>query len=74
MIIDKQGGLWSLTYDEGVWYNNGKSLQHYPILKDGAAVLLASMYQDRQGIWWVGTQENGLYQFDGKAFIPYTFL
>ena len=31
---DNNGYLWMVTYDNGVWKNNGKELIHYPV-KDG---------------------------------------
>ena len=65
---DNDGDLWMVTYDNGVWRNNGKELIHYPV-KDGETdVLLFSIYKDNQGVLWLGTQNAGVYKFNGKLF------
>jgi len=68
MKQDNDGNLWMVTYDNGVWKNNGKELIHYPI-KDGETdVLLFSVYKDNQGVLWLGTFNAGVYKFNGKSF------
>ena len=65
---DNDGDLWMVTYDNGIWRNNGKELIHYPI-KDGEKdVLLFSIYKDNQGSLWLGTFNAGVYKFNGKSF------
>ena len=59
------------TYDEGVWRNNGKNLLHYPVKDGDKEVLLFSIYLDRQGMLWLGTQGAGVYWFNGEAFVRF---
>ncbi|MFT5819187.1 MAG: ligand-binding sensor domain-containing protein [Crocinitomix sp.] len=65
---DDDGDIWMVTYDNGVWRNNGKELIHYPI-KDGEIdVLLFTIYRDNKGVLWLGTHNAGVYKFNGKSF------
>jgi ligand-binding sensor domain-containing protein len=65
---DNDGDLWMVTYNDGVWRNNGKELIHYPIEDDEKEVLLFSIYRDNQGILWLGTHNAGVYKFNGNTF------
>lgn len=65
---DNDGDLWMVTYDNGVWRNNGKELIHYPI-KDGETdVLLFTIFKDNEGVLWLGTHNAGVYKFNGESF------
>ena len=68
IVEDDGGDLWMVTYDNGVWRNNGEELIHYPIKEGEKDVLLFSIYQDNQGILWLGTHQAGAYKFNGKTF------
>ena len=68
---DNKGDLWMVTYNDGVWRNNGKELIHYPIKDGDSDVLLFSIYKDNQGVLWIGTHEMGVYKFNGKKFEPF---
>ncbi|MCB0614602.1 MAG: hypothetical protein KDC75_14900 [Phaeodactylibacter sp.] len=68
MVTGDNGDLWMVTFDNGVWRNDGERLTHYPV-KDGERdVLLSSIYKDNRGRIWIGTQEDGAYTFNGRAF------
>lgn len=68
MAVDNNGDLWMLSYDNGVWRNNGTELVQYP-LKDGENnLLLFTIYKDNEGTLWVGTQNNGVYKLIGNNF------
>jgi ligand-binding sensor domain-containing protein len=68
MVEGEDGDLWMVTYDDGVWQNNGKELIHYPV-KDGEKnVLLFSIYKDHQADLWLGTHNGGVYKFNGSTF------
>ncbi|MEZ2414484.1 two-component regulator propeller domain-containing protein [Muriicola sp. E247] len=68
MVMDNSHNLWMMTFDNGVWKNNGKDLTHYPI-KDGTNdVKLSSMYKDNQGVIWLGTQGSGVLKFNKNSF------
>jgi hypothetical protein len=41
-------------------------------IKDGQTkVLLLSIYKDKQGRLWLGTDNAGVYQFNGTTFEPF---
>ncbi len=66
--LDSTGALWMATYREGVWRYAGMDITHYPIIDGDEAVNLFSIYKDRQSVLWLGTQEAGVYKFNGKTF------
>lgn len=68
MTIDNNGDLWMVTYDNGVWRNNGNELIHYPIKDGDTEVLLFSIYKDNQGVLWLGTHNAGVYKYNGESF------
>lgn len=71
MVLDNDGDLWMVTYNNGVWKRSGTELIHYPI-KDGEMdVLLFSIYKDHQGALWLGTQNAGVYKYNGTTFEKY---
>lgn len=65
---DNTGNLWMVTYDEGVWKNNGKELLNYPVKDGSREVLLFSIFKDNQGVLWLGTHNAGAYKFNGTTF------
>ena len=68
IIKDDNENLWMLTFNNGVWKNNGTELTHYPVKKGKTDLKLLSMLKDNKGNLWVGTQGSGIYKFYGKAF------
>lgn len=65
---DQDGHLWMVTYENGVWRNNGQELIHYPIMDGETKVLLFSIYKDNLGALWLGTHNAGVYKFSGEVF------
>ena len=65
---DKKDNLWIVTYSDGVWRYDGKTMTHYPIMEGNKTVTLFSIYKDRQGDLWLGTHDEGVYKFNGKIF------
>lgn len=65
---DDHHNLWMVTYEDGVYKNNGKELFHYPIIDEKKQVLLFSIFKDKQGVIWLGTHNDGVYKFNGKSF------
>ncbi|MGH1338960.1 MAG: ligand-binding sensor domain-containing protein [Aureispira sp.] len=65
---DDEGDIWMVTYDNGVWRNNGTELIHYPIKNDKMEVLLFTIYKDNKGTLWLGTHNDGVYKFNGTSF------
>ncbi len=68
ILSDDNGDMWMLTYDQGVWRNNGKTLEPVFIKYNGVKILPTSMYKDRQGNIWLGTSKQGIYIYNGKTF------
>lgn len=62
------GDLWMASYDDGVWHKSGKAMNHYPA--KGARAL--TVYADRQGRVWLGTDNAGALLFDGERFAAWT--
>lgn len=68
MLSDDNGDMWMLTYDQGVWRNDGKTLEQVFIEPKEMRILPTSMYKDRQGNLWFGTSKQGIYKYNGKTF------
>lgn len=65
---DSNGDLLMLTYQNGVWRNNGKELIPF-FIKDGDSdISPSSIYKDKQNQIWLGTQNDGIYIYNGKTF------
>jgi len=67
-VKDANGAVWFATYGEGVWRYDGQRLTHFPVTVGGHGITLFSIHLDRQGVAWLGTQENGAFQFNGTKF------
>lgn len=63
--------LWIATYRFGVWKIEGKKVIHYPIQVHGEDVTSFYIYCDRDGLIWLGTEENGVFTFDGNGFVQF---
>ena len=62
-----------LTYENGVWKNDGNDLVHYPIKGTTNTIKLLSLYKDNQGVLWVGTERSGIFKFNGESFEKFEF-
>ena len=72
VVADQDGNLWMATYGEGVWRYDGHAITHFPIVEDGAVVLLFTIAKDRGGRLWLASHEHGPYLFDGERFVRFT--
>ncbi|MEQ1797913.1 MAG: two-component regulator propeller domain-containing protein, partial [Lacibacter sp.] len=70
-LVDKDGNLWMTTYGGGVWKYDGKRLTNLNVKKGTEKVLLISIYQDNNGIIWLGTDNDGVYKQNGDTFEKY---
>ena len=68
IVADEDGHLWMLTYDNGIWKNDGNNLVHYPLKDGNKEVKLLSIYKDNQGDFWLGTAQSGVFKFNGESF------
>jgi len=56
------------TIDNGIWRINENSVTNYTT-KDGLSIdNIWTVYADKQGKIWVGTEGDGVYKFDGEKF------
>ncbi|WP_276135146.1 ligand-binding sensor domain-containing protein [Polluticoccus soli] len=66
-VIDNEN-VWMTSYNEGVWKYDGKKLTNFQI-KDGEVnALIVSIYKDNAGVLWLGTDNSGVYTFNGRTF------
>lgn len=67
VLDDRRGNNWFASLDSGVYYDNGKSIQHFTTTEGLANNRVMSVYEDKAGIIWFGTG-GGLSRYDGKWF------
>ena len=68
MEIDSNGNLLMFAQEDGLWLNNGKELTQF-FIKDGKQdISPTSMYKDNQGVLWFGTDQHGIYKYNGSTF------
>ncbi|MFZ1678710.1 MAG: two-component regulator propeller domain-containing protein [Saprospiraceae bacterium] len=69
-IVKDDKGYWMSTYTGGVWrYDpSKKEMTHYPVLKNDTQIPIVSIFKDKQGSLWLGTQQDGVYRYNDKTF------
>ncbi|WP_449437675.1 two-component regulator propeller domain-containing protein [Pedobacter steynii] len=67
VLEDRRGDIWFTSTDSGVYYYNGKSIQHFTTSDGLADNRVMSVYEDKAGIIWFGTGA-GISRYDGKSF------
>jgi ligand-binding sensor domain-containing protein len=72
VVEDDKGDLWMLTYEQGVWRYDGKTITQYAVKDGDKDIKLFSIYKDNNGDLWLGTHENGAYKFNGTSFEKFT--
>ncbi len=60
--------IWMTNYTEGVWKYDGKRLTNYRINDGEKVVLTMFVFKDNKGSIWLGTDNAGVYTFNGVAF------
>ncbi len=68
---DRNQHLWIATYEDGIWFYNGKQIMHYPVQSGEKDIHVFSIYCDNKGNIWLGTHEHGAYTFNGQQFVPF---
>ena len=71
MQADNDGVIWMLTFEQGVWKNDGTTLTQHFILVNGKKVSPNAVYLDRKGTLWFGTDGHGIYQYNGQEFVKF---
>lgn len=67
-VLDDQGDLWMVTYDDGVYQYIDKKLIHHPFSQNNQKVLFYSIYIDKLEKIWVISHNNGLFIYNGIGF------
>lgn len=72
VLEDRRGNTWFTSTDSGVYYYNGKSIQHFTTADGLADNRVMSVYEDKAGIIWFGTG-SGISRYEpgraaGKSF------
>jgi len=67
VLEDRKGNLWFASMGSGVYYYNGKSVQHFTTEEGLASNGVGSIYEDKAGNIWFGAS-----RFDGKSFRTFT--
>ncbi|HMI03134.1 MAG TPA: two-component regulator propeller domain-containing protein [Pedobacter sp.] len=67
VLEDRRGNIWFTSTDSGVYYYNGKSIQHFTTTEGLANNRVMSVYEDKAGIIWFGTG-GGVSRYDRKSF------
>lgn len=70
VLQDKKGNFWFGNYGSGVYYYNGKSLQHFTTKEGLVSNRISSIYEDKIGDIWFGAN-GGVSRYDGKSFRNY---
>jgi len=67
-IVSKDGDLWMTTYGGIVWKYDGKTFTRFKIHNGKELVLLITIYQDKNDVLWLGTDNDGVYKLNGEVF------
>ena len=70
VLEDSKGNFWFGNYGSGVYYYDGKSIQHFTTKEGLANNLVMSICEDEADVIWFGTG-GGLSRYDGKSFRNY---
>lgn len=67
-LVDNNANLWMTTYGGGAWSYDGEKLVNYPVKEGTEEALLITIYEDNQGVLWLGANNLGVYKFNGSSF------
>lgn len=60
--------LWMLTYGEGIWRYDGEKVINYMVRDGEKELYLMTIYKDHDGHIYLGTQDDGVYKYNGVSF------
>ncbi len=84
IIHDAKGNCWIATYGSGVFFisltpslskeegESGKAEKCYSTKTGFTSDKILTLYEDTRSNIWLGTQDAGIFKFDGEAFSPRT--
>jgi len=67
-LVDQEGNLWMTSYSGGVWHYDGEHLSNFPVHYEETEALLVSIYEDREGRLWLGSDNLGPFTKKGDTF------
>jgi len=70
VLEDRKGNFWFGNYGSGVYYYDGKSLQHFTTREGLVNNWIIHIYEDKNGNIWFGAN-GGASRYDGKSFRNY---
>ena len=70
VLEDRKGNFWFATVGSGVYYYDGKSLQHFTTREGLGSNEVLCIYEDKKGNVWFAS--GGLSCYDGKSFRIFT--
>ena len=73
MIVDRDGNLWVATIGKGVFRIHGTVVEHYGRTEGLSSDTVTVLFEDREGIVWVGTT-NGLDNFRDARVVTFSAL
>lgn len=71
VLEDRKGNCWFGNYGSGVYYYDGKRLQHFTTGEGLISNWINYVYEDKAGNIWFGT-DRGASRYDRKSFRNYT--
>jgi ligand-binding sensor domain-containing protein len=70
VLEDRKDNFWFGNHGLGVYYYNGKSLQHFTTREGLVSNWITYVYEDKKGNIWFGAN-GGASRYDGKSFRNY---
>ena len=67
ILEDREGMLWLAT-DNGLSRFDGKTFTNFGTEEGLPATDLTTLMEDRHGNLWIGTQDKGIFRYDGTVF------
>ena len=69
---DDKNNFWITTWDQGVWYYDGKTFENFTKNDGLVGNAVMSVLKDKDGNIWFGTKWFGLSRYDGKSFTTFS--
>ena len=67
-LVDRSGDLWMTAYSSGVWRYSSNGLERMPIVSTIRDLHVMTIYEDADGVLWLGTQDDGVYKWETDHF------
>lgn len=71
ILRDTSGGIWMTTFGDGIWMLRNDSMLHLPVKAGDREARIVTIAKNRAGEVLLGTENAGVYRFDGQGFRPF---